>query len=310
MAFDNSVPYTIDGTIDTNTNLITFVVSRYDLNRATNKYDLLQWTETFAIPAGACGYKRNTNQVFIVENNSQDEFSIYQGWYDVQANVTYSSITVALDNMVDALVAQQTGGGGSTTLFYTLTEAQAKTAITNNTLDAGATYQITLDGTSEGNSGDLINVAAIASNVFSQNVTYLHASETIFVVLTGVFNASGWAFKSADPTAEVPVVGGKFDDSTDTLTIIGYEAFGIWPIEITANEDLDTITGGFEGMEITIYATGGGGDSLSILNTGNIVFDTGSYVFPAPFPILDNNQAYVRLKKRGSNWLVMESFFN
>lgn len=306
MAFDNSVPYTIDGTIDTNTNLITFVVSKYDLNRATNKYDLLQWTETFAIPAGACGYKRNTNQVFIVENNSQDEFSIYQGWYDVQADVTYSSITVALDNMVDALVAQQTGGGGGT-LFYQLTEAQAKTAITNQTLDAGATYQIILDGTSEGNSNDLIHLVSIGSDVFSQNVTYFHNSDSVFVVLTGIFNASGWAFKSADPTAEV-VVGGKFDDSTDTLTISGYEAFGIWPIPITANEDLETITGGFEGMEITIYATGGGTFVLNVLGTGNIVGDNGGYALPTPIPIVDNNQSCVRLRKRGSNWLVIQSF--
>lgn len=300
MAFDNSVPYTIDGTIDTNTNLITFVVSKYDLNRATNKYDLLQWTETFAIPAGACGYKRNTNQVFIVENNSQDEFSIYQGWYDVQADVTYSSITVALDNMVDALVAQQTGGGGGT-LLYQLTEAQAKTAITNQTLDAGATYQIILDNTSEGNSNDLIHLVAIGSDVFSQNVTYFHNSESVFVVLTGTFNASGWAFKSCDSTVTISNPNAAFDAITDTLALGTYEPFGQWPIPITANEDLDTITGGFEGMEITIYATGGGGDSLSILNTGNIKLNT-SLLTP-PILINDDNIGYITLRKRGSYWI-------
>jgi len=66
MAFTNTVPYTIDGTYDSNTNLITFVVSRYNLTRATNLYDELQWTEQFSIPAGDVAYKRNTNQVFIV----------------------------------------------------------------------------------------------------------------------------------------------------------------------------------------------------------------------------------------------------
>lgn len=299
MAFDNSVPYTIDGTIDTNTNLITFVVSKYDLNRATNKYDLLQWTETFAIPAGACGYKRNTNQVFIVENNSQDEFSIYQGWYDVQANVTYSSITVALDNMVDALVAQQTGGGGGATIYTQLTEAAAITLIGSSGFERGATYRITLDGTSEGNNGDYFYGTAITTSRLTCT-GYYHVSETAYAQPDGYFDVGGMHFMQTDPTVTISNPNAAFDAITDTLALGTYEPFGQWPIAINATENLETITGGFEGMEITIFATGGGGEELNILNTGNIKISIST---GGTFILTDDNITFFKVKKRGSDWI-------
>jgi len=308
MAFNNTVPYTIDGTIDTNTNLITFVVSRYNLDRSTNLYDDLQWTEQFSIPAGDVAYKRNTDQVFIVQNSNQDQFSIYQGWYDVQADVHYSSITVALDNMVDALVAQNTGGGGggSTDLYYDRTEAQAITLIGAQTLEVGALYRITLDGTSSGTNGDILYVRAIAVDVFDTTMGYLDNTNSVYGTVQGVFDGSGFAFTAADPTltATDAVQQYKFDASVDELQLDWNDSppiYGIVEIAITGAEDLETITGGFEGMELTIFVTGGTANALNVLDTGNIYIDT--FVYTAPIPIADNNLSYMKLKKRGSDWI-------
>ena len=304
MAFNNTVPYTIDGTIDTNTNLITFVVSRYNLDRTTNLYDDLQWTEQFSIPAGDVAYKRNTDQVFIVQNSNQDQFSIYQGWYDVQANVHYSSITVALDNMVDALVAQNTGGGGGT-LYYDLTEAAAITALGGSGVVTGALYRITLDGTSGGNTGDILFVKALDSFYFDTKMGYYDDTNGVLGTVQGVFNGSGFAFTAADPTLTADTVTGyQFDGTTDTLNIYGYQftpIYGIVEIGITASEDLETITGGFEGMELTIFVTGGGANSLAVLDGASIKIPGGQ------FNILDNNMSFLKLKKRGSEWLQIGS---
>ncbi len=304
MAFTNTVPYTIDGTYDSNTNLITFVVSRYNLTRATNLYDELQWTEQFSIPAGDVAYKRNTNQVFIVQNSNQDQFSIYQGWYDVQADVTYTSIGVDLDNMVDALVAQNTGGGGGT-LSYALTEAQAIAALGGSGLATGALYQITLDGTSDGNTGDLIFVKAIDSFYFDTSMGYYDNTNSVHGTVRGIFDGSGFSFTAADPTLTADTTTGyKFNTSSDELQLDGYNPtyiYGIVEIAITGNEDLATITGGFEGMELTIFATGGGAFSLAVLDGASIKIPGGQ------FDILDNNMSFLKLKKRGSEWLQIAS---
>jgi hypothetical protein len=245
MAFNNTVPYTIDGTIDTNTNLITFVVSRYNLDRSTNLYDDLQWTEQFSIPAGAVGYKRNTDQVFIVQNTDQDQFSIYQGWYDVQADVTYSAITVALDNMVDALVAQNTGGGGSTDLYYDLAESQATSLLGSSGVVIGAMYRITRSGSSSGNTGDILFVKALDSFYFDTSMGYYDDTNGVLGTVQGVFNGSGFAFTAADPTLTADTVTGyQFDGTTDTLNIYGYHfsaIYGIVEIAITGSEDLERI---------------------------------------------------------------------
>jgi hypothetical protein len=304
MAFNNSVPYTIDGTIDTNTNLITFVVSRYNLDRTTNLYDDLQWTEQFSIPAGAVGYKRNTDQVFIVQNSNQDQFSIYQGWYDVQADVTYSSITVALDNMVDALVAQNTGGGGGT-LYYDLTEAAAIAALGGSGVVTGALYRITLDGSSGGAQNDILFVKALDSFYFDTSMGYYDDANGVLGTVQGVFNGSGFAFTAADPTLTTSGnVQYNFDPATDALELSFFTPnyiYGIVEIGITGAEDLETITGGFEGMELTIFVTGGTANALNVLDTGNIYIDT--FVYTAPIPIADNNLSYMKLKKRGSDWI-------
>jgi hypothetical protein len=303
MAFNNTVPYTIDGTIDTNTNLITFVVSRYNLDRSTNLYDDLQWTEQFSIPAGAVGYKRNTDQVFIVQNTDQDQFSIYQGWYDVQADVHYSSITVALDNMVDALVAQQTGGGGgSTDLYYDLAEAQATALLGSSGVVIGAMYRITLSGSSSGNNGDLIFVKALDSYYFDTTMGYYDINTSAIGTVQGIFDGTGFAFTAADPTLTTTNdVRYVYNGSNDTLTIGTTPIYGIVEIAITGAEDLETITGGFEGMELTIFVTGGTANALNVLDTGNIYIDT--FVYTAPIPIADNNLSYMKLKKRGSDWI-------
>jgi hypothetical protein len=311
MAFNNTVPYTIDGTIDTNTNLITFVVSRYNLDRSTNLYDDLQWTEQFSIPAGAVGYKRNTDQVFIVQNTDQDQFSIYQGWYDVQADVHYSSITVALDNMVDALVAQNTGGGGggTTDLYYDKTEAQAITAIAAQTLEVGALYRITLDGTSSGTNGDVIYVKALFTDFFAQEMSYLDNTNLVLGQIQGVFNGSGFAFTAADPTLTASGnVQYKFNASVDELKLDWNDSppiYGIVEIAITGSEDLETITGGFEGMELTIFVTGGGANQVTVVNTGNIKM-AASYA--GAIYLEDNNETFVKLKKRGSNWILLTEY--
>lgn len=304
MAFNNTVPYTIDGTIDTNTNLITFVVSRYNLDRTTNLYDDLQWTEQFSIPAGAVGYKRNTDQVFIVQNTDQDQFSIYQGWYDVQADVHYSSITVALDNMVDALVAQNTGGGGGGTLYYDLTEAAAIAALGGSGIVTGAMYRITLDGSSGGAQNDILFVKALDSFYFDTSMGYYDDANGVLGTVQGVFNGSGFAFTAADPTLTAGAALYAYDDSLDTLTIGSGSPpiYGICEIAITGNETLETITGGFEGMELTIFVTGGGANALSVVDTGNILFDSLITTAP-PVLITDNNIDFIKLKKRGSNWL-------
>lgn len=303
MAFTNTVPYTIDGTYDSNTNLITFVVSRYNLTRATNLYDELQWTEQFSIPAGDVAYKRNTNQVFIVQNSNQDQFSIYQGWYDVQADVTYTSIGVDLDNMVDALVAQNTGGGGGT-LSYNLTEAQAIAALGGSGLATGALYQITLDGTSDGNTGDLIFVKAIDSFYFDTSMGYYDNTNSVHGTVRGIFDGLGFAFTAADPTLTADTVTGyQFDAATDTLDIYGFHEsaiYGIVEIAITGTEALDTITGGFEGMELMIFATGGSGNELEIYNTGNIKI---SISYGGTFILTDDNISFFKVKKRGSDWI-------
>tara|TARA_R110000868_G_scaffold110936_5_gene299953 strand:+ start:223 stop:1149 length:927 start_codon:yes stop_codon:yes gene_type:complete len=301
MAFTNTVPYTIDGTYDSNTNLITFVVSRYNLTRATSLYDDLQWTEQFSIPAGDVAYKRNTNQVFIVQNSNQDQFSIYQGWYDVQADVTYTSIGIDLDNMVDALVAQNTGGGGGT-LYYDLTESDAIAALGGSGLVTGALYRITLDGSSEGNTGDVLFVKALDGFYFDTTMGYYDNTNGVLSTVRGIFDASGFAFTAADPTLTAGSALYAFDDSFDRL-VIGSGAspiYGIVEIPITGNEDLETITGGFEGMELTIFVTGGGGNQMDVRNTGNIVLDnsTGGTVI-----IFDDNSSFVKLKKRASSWI-------
>jgi hypothetical protein len=302
MAFNNTVPYTIDGTIDTNTNLITFVVSRYNLDRSTNLYDDLQWTEQFSIPAGAVGYKRNTDQVFIVQNTDQDQFSIYQGWYDVQADVHYSSITVALDNMVDALVAQNTGGGGTTDLYYDLAEAQATALLGSSGVVIGAMYRITLSGSSSGNNGDLIFVKALDSYYFDTTMGYYDINTSAIGTVQGIFDGTGFAFTAADPTLTTTNdVRYVYNGSNDTLTIGTTPIYGIVEIAITGAEDLETITGGFEGMELTIFVTGGTANALNVLDTGNIYIDT--FVYTAPIPIADNNLSYMKLKKRGSDWI-------
>ena len=302
MAFNNTVPYTIDGTIDTNTNLITFVVSRYNLDRSTNLYDDLQWTEQFSIPAGDVAYKRNTDQVFIVQNSNQDQFSIYQGWYDVQADVHYSSITVALDNMVDALVAQNTGGGGSTDLYYDLAEAQATALLGGNGVVIGAMYRITLSGSSSGNNGDLIFVKALDSYYFDTTMGYYDINTSAIGTVQGIFDGTGFAFTAADPTLTTTNdVRYVYNGSNDTLTIGTTPIYGIVEIAITGAEDLETITGGFEGMELTIFVTGGTANALNVLDTGNIYIDT--FVYTAPIPIADNNLSYMKLKKRGSDWI-------
>jgi hypothetical protein len=304
MAFNNTVPYTIDGTIDTNTNLITFVVSRYNLDRSTNLYDDLQWTEQFSIPAGAVGYKRNTDQVFIVQNTDQDQFSIYQGWYDVQADVHYSSITVALDNMVDALVAQNTGGGGggTTDLYYDLAEAQATALLGSSGVVIGAMYRITLSGSSSGNNGDLIFVKALDSYYFDTTMGYYDINTSAIGTVQGIFDGTGFAFTAADPTLTTTNdVRYVYNGSNDTLTIGTTAIYGIVEIPITGAEDLETITGGFEGMELTIFVTGGTANALNVLDTGNIYIDT--FVYTAPIPIADNNLSYMKLKKRGSDWI-------
>lgn len=302
MAFNNTVPYTIDGTIDTNTNLITFVVSRYNLDRSTNLYDDLQWTEQFSIPAGDVAYKRNTDQVFIVQNSNQDQFSIYQGWYDVQADVHYSSITVALDNMVDALVAQNTGGGGSTDLYYDLAEAQATALLGSSGVVIGAMYRITLSGSSSGNNGDLIFVKALDSYYFDTTMGYYDINTSAIGTVQGIFDGTGFAFTAADPTLTTNNdVRYVYNGSNDTLTIGTTPIYGIVEIAITGAEDLETITGGFEGMELTIFVTGGTANALNVLDTGNIYIDT--FVYTAPIPIADNNLSYMKLKKRGSDWI-------
>jgi len=302
MAFNNTVPYTIDGTIDTNTNLITFVVSRYNLDRSTNLYDDLQWTEQFSIPAGAVGYKRNTDQVFIVQNTDQDQFSIYQGWYDVQADVHYSSITVALDNMVDALVAQNTGGGGGGTLYYDLTEAAAIAALGGSGVVTGAMYRITLDGSSSGSSGDLLFVKALDSYYFDTSMGYYNDANGVLGTVQGVFNGSGFAFTAADPTLTAGAALYAYDDSLDTLTIGSGSPpiYGIVEIAITGSETLETITGGFEGMELTIFVTGGNGEELTIPNTGNIKVSISS---GGTFILTDDNTTFFKVKKRGSDWI-------
>jgi len=304
MAFNNSVPYTIDGTYDSNTNLITFVVSEYDLDRATNLYDDLQWTEQFSIPAGDVAYKRNTNQVFIVQNGSADQFSIYQGWYDVQADVHYSSITVALDNMVDALVAQNTGGGGGT-LYYDLTETAAKTAIGAQTLEIGAMYRIALDGTSSGTANDQLFVRALDIDAFDTEMGYFDSTNVIIGTVRGIFNGSGFAFTAADPTLTTDNTVYKYD-SVDTLELDfsgnATYLYGILTIPITGAETLETITGGFEGMELTIFVTGGGANQLTVVDTGNIVMPT---AYAGAVYLTDDNQQFLKVKKRGSNWIYL-----
>jgi hypothetical protein len=311
MAFNNTVPYTIDGTIDTNTNLITFVVSRYNLDRRTNLYDDLQWTEQFSIPAGAVVYKRDTDQVFILQNTNQDQFSIYQGWYDLQADVHYSSITVALDNMVDALVAQNTGGGEGKggTLYYDLTEAAAIAALGGGGVVTGALYRITLDGSSGGAENDILFVKALDSFYFDTSMGYYDDANGVLGTVQGVFKGSGFAFTAADATLTTSGnVQYNFDPATDALELSFFTPnyiYGIVEIAITANETLETITGGFEGMELTIFVTGGTANALNVADTGNIIVDLNFY--SPPVAILDNNLAYIKLKKRGSNWILMHT---
>jgi len=300
MAFNNSVPYTIDGTYDSNTNLITFVVSEYDLDRNTNLYDDLQWTEQFSIPAGDVAYKRNTNQVFIVQNGSADQFSIYQGWYDVQANVHYSSITFALDDMVDALVAQNTGGGGGT-LYYDLTEAQAITAIGAQTLEIGAMYRIELDGTSSGTANDVLSVRAVDVDVFDTTMGYRDSTNVIYGTVQGIFNGSGFAFTAADDTLTDNGTAYTVNLVGERITLSTTPIYGIIEVAISANETIADIEQGFEGMELTIFVTGGAANVLSVVNTGNIVLDVN--LLTPPFGILDDNIAHIKLKKRGSNWI-------
>jgi len=307
MAFNNTVPYTIDGTYDSNTNLITFVVSEYDLDRATNLYDDLQWTEQFSIPAGDVAYKRNTNQVFIVQNGSADQFSIYQGWYDVQADITYNSIGSDLDDMVDALVAQNSGGGGGGTLYYDRTEAQAIALIGAQTLEVGALYRITLDGTSEGAAGDLIYVEAIGVDGFATSMQYFDQANLSIGSIQGTFTGSGFAFTAADATltADTSTIY-KYDGATDELQLDGFTTtyiYGIVEIAIAGAETLETITGGFEGMELTIFVTGGGANALSVADTGNIILD--AQLLTPPFAFIDNNIDFIKLKKRGSNWITL-----
>jgi len=223
MAFDNTVPYTIDGTIDTNTNLIAFVVSEYDLNRATGLYDLLQWTESFSLPAGDVGYKRTTDQVFILQSAARDQFSIYQGWYDVQADLTYNTIGTDLDDMVDALVAQNTGGGSLGYTEYVASIRQADTdapvaTIINNTLGGVpvwsyvtvGTYDLTLTGVFD--TGKTSASASIGSddNSIAYHAIFNYEGIPNAVTLK-VFNANGttpqdvWGTANGESTITIKV---------------------------------------------------------------------------------------------------------
>jgi len=199
--------------------------------------------------------------------------------------------------------------GGSTALYYDLTEAAAITAIGAQTLEIGAMYRISLDGTSSGTAGDGLYVLAIDVDSFARTMDYLDSTNVVFGTVQGIFNGSGFAFTAADPTLTGDDTNMyKFDTATDELQLDGFTTtylYGIVEIGIAGAETLETITGGFEGMELTIFVTGGGANVLNVANTGNIIFDGSGFTPTPPYGVLDNNTAYVKLKKRGSNWIAL-----
>ncbi len=324
MAFNNSVPYTIDGTIDTGTNLITFIVSEYGFNRATNKYDQLQWTEQFSIPAGLVGYKRNTNLVFIVTDTDQDQFSITQGWYDVQANVHYTTISAVLDVFVDTLVAQQTGGGlmtgaqivtaintefgssvwqgGDTTLYTGISEADAITLAGSTGFEGGVVYRITLDGTSGGASaGDYLYGTSSAGGRLV-GFQYFKSSTSTYTQPKCEFTTGGLTFIQSDQDAER--VSTAQYDGANTFNISTVLMYGRHRIAIAVDKTIDTISGTpFHGQQITFIITGGTGNTMDFQGGGSFSIND---VLGAAL-ILDNGTDFITFRYDENSTLWVET---
>jgi hypothetical protein len=193
-----------------------------------------------------------------------------------------------------------------------LIESDAKTLVGAAGLVTGATYKIQLDGTSQGLNGDSIIVQAIGIDTFSTSMQYVHVPEATLATIQGTFtSALGFQQRTADPslTTEGNVVY-IYDSSTQELTLNDANPYGIVKINVTdPGEILDTINDGFEGMEFMIFVTGDFGSTLDVDDTGNIKFDkSGATPFP-PYILKTNDRDYVKVKKRGSEWLVIGWYF-
>jgi hypothetical protein len=250
MAFNNTVPVTLNGTYDSNTNAVTFTIARYD-RVSGSTYTQLTQTEAFTIPVPAISYKRDTTNVFIVENESQDEFSITTGWYDVVNDIHYSDVGSELDDFVDALIAQGelVGGGSSAAEDITvadtaghyvgtdveaalaeigdvirynpsISENDAKALVVAGTLVPMKWYFIDLSGFSDGDAGDVLAIQALTAEVFNKSALFFDTSEGVYSFRVGTFNGSGWSEKITTNAAGSGLIIKGFTDFFDGYTMI------------------------------------------------------------------------------------------
>jgi hypothetical protein len=185
-----------------------------------------------------------------------------------------------------------------------ISEADAITMFIANTMTPGKWYFITLDGTSQGNAGDVIAIQALTAEVFAPCTVYYHLSDARYVYPKCVFNGSGLTLLEADMTAE-RISTALYNAGATTFNLTGYEVFGVHRISFVADTDLDTIQIGsngtaYEGCEWMFFGTGGGGgNSITFTCNDNIIQDG----ILGNFGMSNGGNANITLRKRGINFI-------
>lgn len=239
MAFNNTVPVTLSVSHDSGTNLITFVITRYTPDSA-GLYNVLFLTETIEILASACSHNEVFGQVVTVQNDSQDEFEITTGWYDAVNDIHYASPGQELVDLIDTYIAMNTGGG-STTLYTAISEADALTLAGTSGFEGGVVYRITCDGGTGGaGNGDYFYGTASA---FSRLVCleYYDSSEARYLKPIAEFTSSGVVFKRGDASQSISVtINSGVSTNIDFTT---YRMYGTIDISDSGSVAMDSFMG-------------------------------------------------------------------
>lgn len=172
------------------------------------------------------------------------------------------------------------------------------TAVSESSLTPGALYKISV-----GINADFLYVRALDASTFESNGVYYSSVAGTNCNVACTVTQAGITIKSNDPTVSLEAAA-FYSALSETLTLDNLTGIGQLRITINNTETLSTISGGFEGQEITIFVEGGLGNGLDIASTGNIL----SNALYSPCFVIDDYTSFATLRKRGSSWIIINAF--
>lgn len=172
------------------------------------------------------------------------------------------------------------------------------TAISQGSLVEGGLYKIPTIY----NAGDYLYVRALDASTFEPNGVFYNPVAGAYCNVACTVNSGGISIRSNDPTVSYDATT-NYNAGNETLTLDTLIGIGELKITVSSTVVLSTISGGFEGMEITIFAEGGAGDGIDVASSGTILANA----LYSPCFILDDNITFATLKKRGSNWIIINA---